>query len=336
MSSKPTLTFTTSIIFVHSILNALSRYQSSPARLLEASDIPLSLLREPSARIGAEQFTAFVNLVVETFDDEGIGLFSRPLRRGSFEFLCRGMLSAATLEEAFKRWIRYSRLIIDDIEMEMLCDGNLIGLSIVELCPPGEHSIFMRETVIRSVFALACWMIKERIKPTRTDFAHARPSYVTEYDAIYPGPYFFDKPRSVLWLDPVYLSMPVRRSEEELNELIRHVPASLLTQYHNQSIVSVQVRAQLQRALPEVRGLPQIAHALNLSSSTLHRQLLTEGTSFQEIKDNLRRDMAISMLSATTGTIAEISEKLGFADSTTFHRAFKLWTGVAPSVYRSQ
>jgi AraC-like DNA-binding protein len=335
MSSKSPLTFTTSIVFVHSILNALSRYQGNPARLLTASGIPLSLLREPSARIGAEQFTAFVNLVVKTFDDEAVGLFSRPLRRGSFEFLCRGMLSAATLEEAFKRWTRYSRLMIDDIEMEILRDGNLIGLSIVERCTPGEHLIFMRETVIRSVFALACWMIKERIKPARTDFAHARPSYVAEYDAIYPGSCFFNQPRSVLWLDAVYLSMPLRRGEEELNELIRHVPASLLTQCHNQHIVSIQVRAQLQRALPEVLGLPQIARALNLSSSTLHRQLLTEGTSFQEVKDNLRRDMAISMLSATVGTIAEISEKLGFADSTTFHRAFKQWTGMAPSVYRS-
>ncbi len=335
MPSKPSLTPTTSVVFLNSILGALARYQADPVPLLAATGIPLTLLQEPSARIGADQFNALINLAVKTFDDEGLGLFSRPLRSGTFEFLCRGMLSAATLEEAFKRWIRYFRLLTDDIELEILRDGNLIGLSVTERCTPGASAVFMRETMIRSVFALTCWLIKERIRPTRTEFIHHRPAHAMEYDEIYPGPCLFGQPRSVLWLDEVYLAMPVRCNEEDLADLIRHAPASMLTQRHNQHLVSIQVRAHLLRTMPELPGLPQTARALHLSSSTLHRQLLAEGSNFQTIKDNLRRDMAISMLCAKDCSIAEISEKLGFADSTTFHRAFKLWTGMSPSAYRS-
>jgi len=69
-------------------------------------------------------------------------------------------------------------------------------------------------------------------------------------------------------------------------------------------------------------------------AATLQRRLTKEGTSFQSLKDELRRDVAIVRLNATAVSVAELAQKLGFNDSGAFQRAFKGWTGSAPGAYR--
>jgi AraC-like DNA-binding protein len=77
-----------------------------------------------------------------------------------------------------------------------------------------------------------------------------------------------------------------------------------------------------------------VAKALLMSPRTLARRLDEEGTSFQVIKDELRRDVAIQLLSQTNLPPAEVGARTGFEDPTTFYRAFKRWTGGSPGVYR--
>ena len=64
------------------------------------------------------------------------------------------------------------------------------------------------------------------------------------------------------------------------------------------------------------------------------RRLRDEGHGFQALKDALRRDAAIAHLARPELTLPEIAQRLGFSEASTFHRAFKKWTGVAPGEYR--
>ena len=73
-----------------------------------------------------------------------------------------------------------------------------------------------------------------------------------------------------------------------------------------------------------------------MSMATLQRRLAAEHTSFQKVKDELRRDVAVVRLNAGHATLAEIAFELGFADSAAFQRAFKGWTGSAPGSYRQR
>ena len=56
--------------------------------------------------------------------------------------------------------------------------------------------------------------------------------------------------------------------------------------------------------------------------------------SFDQLKDELRRDVAIRLLTQTSLPPEEIGVRTGFEDPTTFYRAFKRWTGCSPGVYR--
>jgi len=78
----------------------------------------------------------------------------------------------------------------------------------------------------------------------------------------------------------------------------------------------------------------EIADKLGLSLRTLHRRLSESGVSYQGIIDDLRRSIATEYLENTRLQIEEVAERVGFADATSFRKAFKKWTGHAPSVYR--
>jgi len=84
---------------------------------------------------------------------------------------------------------------------------------------------------------------------------------------------------------------------------------------------------------PDLRATAQQLH---LSVSTVQRRLAAENTSFQRLKDELRRDLAIVQLTHGDASLTAIASRLGFTDCTAFQRAFKSWTGSSPGAYRMQ
>jgi AraC-like DNA-binding protein len=71
-----------------------------------------------------------------------------------------------------------------------------------------------------------------------------------------------------------------------------------------------------------------------MTTATIRRRLHEEGVSYQSIKDQLRRDLAIGYLSHTDRSVMDIALELGFSERSAFHRAFRKWTGAAPGEFR--
>lgn len=97
--------------------------------------------------------------------------------------------------------------------------------------------------------------------------------------------------------------------------------------------ISHQVRQHLQPRLVDNPDLETVAAALNHSRRTLTRRLNDEGTSFLQIKDRLRRTIALQLLLEAKIPVDAIFVQLGFANLSTFHRSFKKWTGTSPQAY---
>ena len=90
-------------------------------------------------------------------------------------------------------------------------------------------------------------------------------------------------------------------------------------------------------ALRDRRKLPsleELARNLAVAPMTLRRRLQSAGTSFRVIRDELRREMAIDMLTNSRMSIEDIADRLDLCDSDALRRAFRGWTGMAPSEFR--
>lgn len=95
-----------------------------------------------------------------------------------------------------------------------------------------------------------------------------------------------------------------------------------------------QVRRCLENRLHEDSGMVTIAQALNMSTRTLVRRLKAKGTTFLQIKDQLRQDIALRLLIESQQSVQDIATQIGFESLTAFHRAFMTWTGTTPLAYR--
>lgn len=325
--------------FVSGILSGLQRSGANPEEMLKRAGIATQLLKEADARVPVARYAALYRLISEQLDDEAFGLFSRPLRRGTFEFLCRGTLSAASLEEALERCARYLRTVLDDLSVSLDKSGNTAILSISQQQPlpvGATGRVFAFEWLLRMIHGLAAWLVARPLALDTVDFPYPPPTHATDYELVFAPHCTFNvnAPRLEARFPLDSLDLPIRRDEAALRAFLVDAPASITTLYRRDRALAQRVRSALRAALPEHRPLPDIARALFLSPRTLHRRLEEEDTSFQAIKDAMRRDLAIEWLGKSARPLSRIAADLGFADASAFYRAFSAWTGEGPRDYR--
>ena len=98
----------------------------------------------------------------------------------------------------------------------------------------------------------------------------------------------------------------------------------------------MQVRAKLVELLPSGEcSKEDVAKELYMSVRTLHNKLEKLGSSYQQVLDDTRRDLSEQYMQQQQRSISEVAYLLGFSDCSNFSRAFKRWTGVSPSQFRS-
>jgi AraC-like DNA-binding protein len=115
---------------------------------------------------------------------------------------------------------------------------------------------------------------------------------------------------------------------------LRHPALIMLTQNYAINSWTSQVRDIVRRQLRDISELNDVAVTLEVHPQTLRRRLAAEGTTFKDIKNQVRRDTALHFLGKQGLSIEEISHRAGFSESSAFIRAFKGWTGVTPYTYR--
>jgi len=124
----------------------------------------------------------------------------------------------------------------------------------------------------------------------------------------------------------------VRRSEQELIEMIRVAPLDIMTIPASDHSMARRVRLLLQRNY--AISADEIAEALSLSGEVLRKRLRREGTALSMQRQEVRRDAAMRALSRGGRSIEAIAFELGYEETRSFTRAFKAWTGVSPSRFR--
>jgi AraC-like DNA-binding protein len=322
------------IAFVQGMLSGVhARGQARTPFLLEAGIAP-ELLNQISARVTADQYIALFRLLMVRLDDECLGFLSRPLKRGSLALMTRSAITAETLEVAMRRIANTFRLLQDDVLLEPVRDGALAGMALRFAQPSAVYPNFLHELLLRLFWRLFAWLIGGKLPAARFDFAFAAPPYSASYGKVFPAELRFDVPQSAFWFDARRLREPVRRNEAAVRASLDQAQAEIIVPRRAHDLLSARVRSHLQHTLPAWPDLVATAEALHMSTSTLQRRLASEGTSFQSLKDELRRDTAIVRLNTSATSLATLAFELGFADSAAFQRAFKGWTGSAPGAYR--
>ncbi|MCH4248493.1 AraC family transcriptional regulator [Acinetobacter populi] len=326
---------TISIHFVNAALTGVKRMGLDVDNLLSHVGIEAELLRQPKARISPDQYTKFVQMLWLVTQDEHVGFDSQPRRLGTFAMMCQLIIHCKTLGEALERSTEFYRLFGDDWSVTLERDKHEARL--IPLIPSDrDPDHFITESILMIWHGLASWLIERRLSLERVHFGYERPNHAEEYDALFFAPVMqFNASRTEITFAADYLDLPIRQTEETLEEFLKTAPAQLLVKFKNTNSLTNRIRDVLKSQIgEEMPTLNDVAAMLYLSPQTLRRRLAAEGKSYQGVKDSLRRDAAIHLLLRPELTLEDVAQQVGFSETSTFHRAFKKWTGVTPGLYR--
>ncbi len=320
--------------FVRAALRGAGRRGLDCRELLRQASLPVAIVDEPRARVAPEQFAQLIQLLWETLDDEYLGLGEQPSKRGTFAMMGHAIIHCRTLDKALQRGILFYRLFPWAAQIQLRREGEWAYLCLTAN-PPWDPDHFLAESLLVIWHRLSSWLIGQRIRIAETTFAYGAPAHASEYDLLFPGPRRFAAEHTGILFQASYLEMPILQDERTLKHFLKHSPADLLARPVGGHSLSSRIRRLLGRNCTDWPDLDNVARQLHCSPQTLRRRLREEGTSFQELKDHLRRDQAIYLLSRAELSIQTIAEQLGFSEPSAFHRAFKKWTDLTPGAYRA-
>jgi AraC-like DNA-binding protein len=331
---SPYVPVTISISFVHSMLLGQTERWPPIAEVLDQVGIPEELLRHPGARITSSQYVALFRCLCGRLDDELLGLLSRPFKVGSYALMAQSALGAQTLEQTIPRIANSLRVLNDDMTLHLVTDKDLQGLALRFSNPVSAGHRFVHEIMLRSLWRLLDWLMGGNMSIARFDFPFPTPRDIDSYYEYFNAPIAFEQSQSAFWFEAKQLQSLVRVDENGLRDFLSDPQTKAIVSRRCDDAVSDKVRRHLHQSKPEWPDLDATAIVLRMSAASLQRNLAKEGTSFQALKDKLRRDMAITYLNTTSMTMSELADILGFSESAVFQRAFKSWTGIAPGSYR--
>jgi AraC-like DNA-binding protein len=323
--------------------------------------LPLVLLQDTalsSAEISAEDYgRLFIHLIkkLQTNLHQDPMSLSGALEFSAYRMLYLAMAHSQTLHQALQRAAVYFRrfeaqgdsFTIEHSEGRARCrfefssDKDSSGLATPENFDMGQLNWLKGHTgrvlSVSMWHRLCSWFIGANIDLLGVELAQDAPEELQPYQDMFAAPVAFNSDHYAFDFDSRYLDFPIVQGDDAVDKLLQTYPSELLKLDPRNDSVASRVRALLgtdfQRELP---SLQDVAVRLHMTTPTLHRRLQDESTSFQQIKDHLRRDIALEKLKDTATTASQVAEFIGFSDSSTFHRAFKKWTGVTPTDYRQQ
>lgn len=321
------------------VIRAWGDREGVPTRVwMEECGVDEALLDQPGARVPRAAFGRLWRRLVAETGDEGVAFeIGKGVPFGTFGVVNYLIATARDVGSGFRVMNEVYRLIHDPTVVTLDVDGPVATWLYHVAGEVDDYALFAADMVFAIVvdhFRAAAgtnWIPEEVWLP------HEREACLERYEAYYGCPVRLGYGDAQLIMSHEVLALPMPRADERLHEILRHHAHLLMERLPSLESAQKQVRLDLSSAIQRGTGslsLEMSAQRLGVSGRTLQRRLRDEGTTFQAVLDEVRREYATRYLADAHRTIADVAYSVGFSDVSAFHRAFRRWTGRTPGDVR--
>ena len=331
---------TLSVASINLILFAARQRGADADVLARAVGISPEQLRDPDGRVLIRQVQALWREVIAATGDSNISLqlgeMVNPVTIGVLAYV---MMHCPTLGGAFEKLCQYQDIVCEGVrttgELVQTNSGKqfLLTLQITSADIIYPHHVLNSEV---SIYLSAMRALTgHHIAAKEIHFAYPRPVDTREHERVFaPARLLFDAPETVMVLDAALLDLPVLNASPTLFVMFEKHATDILNKLKSPSL-STRVKSEIVTIMKgEEPTLATVADRLAMGIRTLQLHLKEAGTSYQQLLDETRKDLAVSHLREPNLSTTDIAYLLGFAEPSVFFRSFKKWTGQTPGAYR--
>ena len=317
------------------LISLLKEYNIDPMTILAAAGIPPQALEDPTYQLTPHQELSFTTEVIRSIDIPELGL----IVGGRYHLSAYGLLGLAimTSENLLAGMtVLYKNILMTWTYMfwNTTVRGERAYVSLEKLRDLGGSHQYMIDRGLVASHTIFKEALGKELSVLEVHLKQAKPSYAQAYSDYFKCPVHFDAAENYYAFDSKLLYEPLAQSEPETARIYGNQCEKICVQLARNSTFSDIVRNQILSSPREIFTLETIAERLNMTARTVQRKLTAEQSSYKEILEDVRHNLAIEYLQSTSFTIEEIAIRLGYSDSSSFCHAYKRWTGVNPSDIR--
>lgn len=304
--------------------------------ILEGTNLEWDTLIKDSSFLCFEQLARLAQKAVDLTHKPWIGLeIGMSIQTGHHGSLGYGAVVSPSVLETVKFVVNYmsTRQRIFDVEYQV--DGEGVALEFNFLVDMETDIEFVACAVIGLVFRIAVTITGKSIEGGRIHLPFDAPEWAEQFNRQIPANEFiFSQNKLMIQIPAEYLHLICLTHEDSAFQMAKAECERIKAAQDRGQDVLQQVRSRLLDGQGSFLSQEEIAEQMNVSPRTLMRKLKAEGSSYQELLDDVRKEYAIWYLTKTDMTVDEVSESLGYIDASNFARTFKRWVGTTPSLFR--
>ena len=323
-----------SIRFFHSLWTGVARSGIEPAEVVRRARLPAAVLSE-TVTLTLEQSFAFWREIRELSGDPAIGLkIVKNLDLAGAPPMILAPYHARDWRDALHRMARYKQMCSPD-RLHVRESGAECTIDLERSWAHPESPI-VTDLQFAALMELGRRGTRETLGARRVELQREKPADASAHEAYFGCPVRFGAPANRLILNRADLDRPFASYNAALLEMLAPALERELADHQGRNTLSGQVKWLMKRRLatkrPDMRALAQ---ELALSDRTLQRKLAEEGTRFQDLLAEARRELAHEYLANSQLDMADVAFLLGFDDQNSFFRAFRQWEGETPARWRA-
>ena len=335
MTETPLLEHSLLATFILPVARALRLRGVDAMQVLEDVGIDPAGMVRPDWRISHDLMNELMRRAVETTEDEAFGLYAaEQLQPQVLHGLGLAWLASDTVYDGLRRLVRFGKLISTGANLSLEEEGDLVHLRVDRTLQIENFVYAGRDYSVGMIVRMCRLTLGEFIAPVSVEIERPLPDEPERWEYMLASKIVFDAPSTRITWSRADIEDPLVTGDPGLARINDEQTQAYLDSFLAQS-TSREVVLRIVERLPD--GPPnqqQIAEDMNVSNRTLQRKLKDEGTSFMDLLQDTRLQLARKYLRQPNRSVVETAYLLGFSEPSTFSRAFKRWTGVAPAEYR--
>jgi AraC-like DNA-binding protein len=327
-----------SLLGIAALAAELAAQGASVGGLFAHTGVHAWQLEDPLARISLRQRLAIYRNARKLAKRPDIGLLAGARQRisdyGIFGF---AMLSGPTFGKALEfslENIRMAGPVVMQISFEVGNNTAVLRSHGVESL--GDLLPFAAEFWRSSMTTLFSRVLEAPFPSKRMAFTYPAPAHRRNYERMFNCPVDFGADAMEWHFDADVLERPCPNANPITAKVCQQFCDRIMAEHTEEADLPRQIRTACINSAPQFPPAQAIANRLGLSLRTLHRRLAESGHSYRSVLDGMRRRVAIELLENTNLLIDQVAERVGFADATSFRKAFVKWTGHPPTYYRNR